>query len=168
MNPALPPQPSLQGMRDILLPPPVPLTPATPAWAMLGVALLALALWLAWRGMRRWRREAYRREARRALETVVARGEFASVPALVKRTALAAFPRAAVAGLTGADWAAFLRRTAPRARLSEAQSLALARLPYLDPAEARAARPEALAAARGWIARHDRFPPDGAAHDRVA
>lgn len=162
MNPDLPPQPSLQGMRDILLPSPVPLTPATPAWAVLGGLLLALALWLAWRGWRHWRREAYRREARRELSALASGGDLDALPALVKRTALAAFPRAAVAALSGDDWAAFLRRTAPRARLSEAQSLALARLSYLGPAEARAAGPDALAAARGWIARHERASPDGA------
>lgn len=156
MNLELPPQPSLQGMRDILLPPAVSLTPATPAWAVLGAVLLALLLWLAWRGGRHWRREAYRRDARRAVEAVASSGDFATLPALVKRTALAAFPREAVAGLCGADWAAFLRRTAPRARLTEGQALALARLPYLAPAEARTAGPAALAAASGWIAHHDR------------
>ncbi|MDT8332929.1 DUF4381 domain-containing protein [Roseomonas gilardii] len=162
MNSDLPPQPSLQGMHDILLPPPVPLTPATPAWAVLGVLLLALLLWGVWRGWQRWRREAYRREARRALDAMAARGEFAPLPALVKRTALAVFPREAVAGLTGADWAAFLRRTAPRAHLSEAQAMALARLPYLGPTDAQAAGPVAIAAARGWITRHDR-----PVHDRT-
>lgn len=168
MNPALPPQPSLQGMRDILLPPPVPLTPATPAWAVLGGLLLALGLWLAWRGVRHWRREAYRREARRAVEQASGAGAFAALPALVKRAALAAFPREAVASLSGAEWAAFLRRTAPRAHLTEAQALALARLPYLDPAETQAAGPEALAAARGWIARHNRPAHDSLAHDSLA
>jgi hypothetical protein len=41
-------------MHDLVLPPPVPLWPAT-------------LLWLTWRGRRAWRRAAYRREAPRPL-----------------------------------------------------------------------------------------------------
>jgi hypothetical protein len=153
MNPNLPLMPSLQGMHDILLPPPVPFWPATPAWAVLGVVALAAALWLAGRSLRHWRRNAYRRQARRTLEGAAGRGDLAALPSLVKRAALAAFPRQQVADLSGADWAAWLRRTAPRAGLTAEESLALAQFSYLRPA---GAAPLALAAARKWLAQHDR------------
>jgi hypothetical protein len=149
MNPNLPPMPSLQGMHDILLPPPVPFWPATPAWALLGALLLMAVLWLTERGLHRWLQNAYRRHALREVEKV----DISAVPALVKRVCLLAYPRQEVAGLSGADWAAWLRRTAPRARLTAEESLALAQFSYLHPTKAA---PLALAAARKWLAQHDR------------
>jgi hypothetical protein len=149
MNPNLPPMPSLQGMHDILMPPPVSFWPATPAWAVLGALLLAAVLWLMGRRLRRWLRNAYRRQALREVEMV----DISALPAVVKRACLVAYPRQEVAGLSGPDWAAWLRRTAPRARLTAEESLALAQFSYLQPAKAA---PLALAAARKWLAQHDR------------
>jgi len=145
--------PSLQGMHDILLPPPVPFWPATPAWGVLGILALSFVLWLAWRGLRHWRRNAYRRVAMRAVDAAAARGDVPAIPALVKRAALAAYPRQQVAGLSGQDWAGWLRRTAPRARFTAEEAQALAEFPYVHPAEAA---PLALAGARKWLAWHDR------------
>lgn len=144
MKPDLPPQPSREGMHDLLLTPPVSLWPATPAWRMLGALLLALLLWLAWRG---WRRDACRREALHALDTAHSP---AAVAALLKRTALAAWPRAEVAALSGAGWAGFLRRTAPRARLTESAARNLSVL-----ATAPALAEGVKAAARPWVRHHD-------------
>jgi hypothetical protein len=145
MDPAAP---SRAAMHDLLLPPPVPLWPATPAWIVLGAVLLLALVWLLWRGWRAWRRNAYRRAALRALRDAERPGEIA---AILKRTALAAWPRPHVAALAGTDWAAFLRRTAPRARLSNATALALAELAYGGPTLSPALRE----AARGWIRLHD-------------
>jgi hypothetical protein len=147
MNPDLPPQPSREGMHDLLLPPPVSLWPATPAWAVLGALLLALLLWLAWRGWRAWRRDAYRREALHALGAARAPAE---VAALLKRTALAAWPRAEVAALSGEGWAGFLRHAAPRARLTEDAARSLSIL-----AAAPAMAEGVKAAARRWVRYHD-------------
>lgn len=148
--------PSLQGMKDIVLPPPVPLTPATPAWVALFALLALLLAWAGLRMLRRWHRDAYRREARRAARAALARDDVASLPALVKRTALAAFPRRRVATLSGRDWAVFLRSTAPRAHISIEAAEALARWPYLTAEDQRRTASLAGAAARDWIARHDR------------
>ena len=64
------------------------------------------------------------------------------------RTALAAFPRADVATLSGAAWAGFLERTGGR---FGALAPALAEAPYHAVA---VDGPAALAAARHWIRRH--------------
>lgn len=134
-------------MHDLALPPPVSLWPATPAWYALGVLVLLGLLWLAWRGWRAWRRNAYRREALAALETAQAPVEIAVI---LKRTALAAWPRAQVAALAGAEWAALLRSSAPRARLTDAMARLMADLSYQStmPAGVRDA-------ARRWIRLHD-------------
>jgi hypothetical protein len=146
MNPAG--MPSRAAMQDLLAPPPVPFWPATPAWAVLLLLLLALIGWLAWRGWRTWRRDAYRREALRAL----AGAGPAGIAAILKRTALAAWPRERVAALRGAGWAAFLRRSAPRAGLDTLTAAALADLAH---APAAAATPALREAAARWIRRHD-------------
>ncbi|MBC9175679.1 DUF4381 domain-containing protein [Pseudoroseomonas ludipueritiae] len=151
MNPDLPPMPSLEKMQDILLPPPVPLWPATPAWAFLGLLLLGLLLAFLWRMWRRWRRDAWRRAARHAVEEASARGDWAALPALIKRAALAAHPRSEVAALSGEAWAAWLNRSAPRARLRPEEARALAMIAYRP-----AAAELALAAARRWLEFHDR------------
>jgi hypothetical protein len=135
-------------MHGLLLPPPVPLWPATPAWAVLGAVVLAALFWLAWRGLRAWRRNAYRRAAMRALAVAEAPAE---VAAILKRTALAAWPRAEVAALSGVAWAAFLRQTAPRAGLDDATARRLAELAYAPVA------PVPRDAARAWV-RHHRPP----------
>ncbi len=90
-------------------PPPVSMMPQTAGWwVLLGLLLAALAL-LAWRALRRWRQAAYRRAALAALAD--AADDPAVISSLLRRTALAVWPRAEVAGLAGADWLGFLERT---------------------------------------------------------
>ena len=96
MNPAA--APSREAMHGLILPPPVSFWPGTPAWFVLFAVLAVLSLWLAWRAWRRWRANGYRREALRAVRAARRPAEIA---AILKRTALAAWPREAVAGLSG-------------------------------------------------------------------
>lgn len=141
--------PSRDAMHGLILPPDIAFWPATPAWAVVGLLVALLLGWAAWRGWRRWQAAAYRREALRALD---AADQPAEVARILKRTALAAWPREAVASLAGTPWAAFLRRTAPRARLDEGTAAALATASH-DP------RPLPVAqlrdAAARWIRHHD-------------
>lgn len=139
--------PSRAAMHGLIEPPPISLWPATPAWYVLGAVILLILLWLCWRGWKAWQRNAYRREALRALDTT---GSPAEIAVLLKRTALAAWPRERVASLTGREWAAWLQHTAPRARLTEAAARRLADLAYLPTLPDGAKN-----AARSWIQRHD-------------
>ena len=66
-----------------------------------GVAVLVAA------AIVRHQRNAYRRAALQELATADA----GAISAILKRTALAAFPREQVASLSGAEWLAFLDRT---------------------------------------------------------
>jgi len=110
---------SLDNLRDIVLPPPVPWLPPAFGWRLVAAALAAAALVALWRAFARWRANAYRREALRELAAIAARiqaGEnpanaAAEISALMKRAALTAFPREAAAELTGRSWASFLDRT---------------------------------------------------------
>lgn len=132
----------LANLRDIVLPVPVSFWPPAPGWWVLGAACLVAAGFAAAAAVRRWQRNAYRREALRALETANDR----DVSAILKRAALAAFPREQVASLNGAAWLAFLDRTGGTAFANTA----LLALTYGGAGD----RDAIVAQARHWIERH--------------
>lgn len=99
---------SLDNLRDILVPDPPPLwPPATELWLLLAVLIFTVAiLFYQWRRSRR--QNAYRRAGLSLLDGA---GTVHEVLLILKRVALAAFPRGQVASLVGDDWADFLRQT---------------------------------------------------------
>lgn len=99
----------LSRLHDIVTPPPVSWWPPTPAWYVLSAVVVFLAVLCAWYGFRRRRAGAYRRAALKELGSISGPGQ---LPALLKRTALAAWPRDEVAGLSGRAWLDFLDRSA--------------------------------------------------------
>lgn len=107
----------LDLMHDIVRPEPVSMWPQTQGWTILMVWLLMSALVIAWHGYRKWRANAYRREAAKRLAEISAHSRDPAYPAglqlatLLKRTALAVYPRDRVAALHGDAWAKFLRQT---------------------------------------------------------
>ena len=146
----------LDQLHDIVEPPPVSMMPATWGWAILAAVLVLLLAAATWSWLRHRRRTAYRRAALAELAALgpgLTHGDptaLAMLDRLIRRTALAAFPRAEVATLTGPDWIAFLDRTggafAPF-------TPALVSGPYA-PAPPAFDGPALLKAARHWIARH--------------
>jgi hypothetical protein len=148
---------SLQNLNDIVPPSPPPWWPPAPGWYLLMAVTALLLLWLAYRGWRRWRADRYRREALAELAAIRDTSvSLEALPALLKRTALAAWPRAEVASLSGDAWHHFLDRTAPRADFSDGLGPLLDRLSY---GEGRAAlspdeRRRLLDAVQHWLRRH--------------
>jgi hypothetical protein len=132
----------LSNLRDIVVPPAVSFWPPAPGWWAVGVVGVAAAAFAVAAVVRRWQRNAYRREALHALETV----DGHDISAILKRAALAAFPREQVASLNGAAWLAFLDRTGGTAF----GSTALLTLTYGGKGE----RGPVVAQARHWIERH--------------
>ena len=148
---------SLQNLHDIVNPPPVPLFPPAPGWYWLAVILLLALGWWLWQSLRRYRADAYRRAALASLARLQAEDDLAALPALLKRTALAAFPRPRVAGLSGADWWRFLDYTGGADNFSDTAGPLLDRLAYdpgggLDAGE----RERLLGAASHWLRHHRR------------
>lgn len=128
----------LAGLRDWHLPDPVSWWPPAPGWwvlVVLGLILIAL-LWRWWlvRRRRGAAARAARSELKRLRETAVSGGdprEFAaSVSMLLRRLALERFARERVAGITGADWLAFLDETGGGDGFTRGSGRALVEAPY--------------------------------------
>jgi len=107
----------IKELADVSVPAAPSWLPQTQGWAVFGVVLLLAAFWAGWRALRRYRANRYRREALvelSALESSVDAGNeqrvraLASATVLLKRTALAAWPREQVAALSGEGWGRFL------------------------------------------------------------
>ncbi len=156
---------SLDRLHDIVAPPPVPWWPPAPGWWVVGALALVLGARAAWSAWCAWRKAAYRRAALAELRALEARGPdegeceaaVREIPALVKRTALAAFRRDRVASLSGAAWLAFLDRTGRTTAFTSGGGEALADLAY-DPRAARmdaGDRAELFRVVRTWIGTHD-------------
>lgn len=157
---------ALKGLQEIALPAPPSWLPQTWGWVVIAALVLALIAWVAWRVWRHHRANRYRREALAELgrieQALTARGEdgesraqaLVALPALVKRTALAAAPRAQVAALSDVQWLAFLDQTLPGKAFSEGAGRMLPALAY-DPRPPSADATQALVAlVRRWIAHH--------------
>ena len=104
------------ALHDIVLPESVSWMPQTIGWWILLAVALVIGLRAAFVARRRYRANRYRRLALAELEGVGAALEsgmapvdiVAAIPTLVKKTALAAWPRETVASLNGEPWLRFL------------------------------------------------------------
>jgi len=155
--PELPPG-SLQNLNDIVLPAAVPWWPLAPGWYVLGAVLALAACWYGFRLLKRWKSNRYRRSALAELRQLRASGDVSivsQVPALLKRTALAAFPREEVASLSGLRWIEFLQRTGGKATLEPGAGMLLQRAAYGTMSLTGAECEQLFTAAERWISRHD-------------
>ncbi|MGA0617481.1 DUF4381 domain-containing protein [Paracoccus sp. KR1-242] len=151
----------ISQLHELREPAAVSMWPATPIWWVLAAAVTLLLLFVAWRWRQRRRANAYRRAALaalRAIEPALARGDvpaLAQLDLLLRRTALAAFPRKDVAALTGPAWADYLDHTDPELPHGGFRELSpsLADTPYMrQPGDVQGARLAELA--RHWIRHH--------------
>lgn len=113
----------IADLRDIVLPDPVPWWPPAPgAWVVLAVVMVTLAI-LVWHAIRRHHRNAYRRVGLAECASLEARlpdrAALSELSVLLKRVALAAYPREQVAAMYGSAWLHFLDMTCPGCRFAE-------------------------------------------------
>jgi hypothetical protein len=132
---------SLNNLRDIVIPDPPPLWPfATGLWIAIGVVVHTLGL-IIWRLMIVRRQNAYRRAGLQLLSTATSTRD---VAVIMKRVALAAFPRERVASLYGDDWVEFLQETCPSVSFAAARTSE----------DSASPSGEFVALARTWIQQH--------------
>lgn len=161
MAPVPQPVDPVAGLVDIPLPAPVSLWPQTWPSRILLVAVLLGLVYGTVRAIHHWRVNRYRREALSELNGIEARaGSLAPVDlaralaSLLRRTALAAFPRDEVAALSGAAWLAFLDRTDTARAFSRGPGRALEISAY-GPAASADSKGQ-IQAVRAWIRGHRR------------
>lgn len=141
----------LDGLHDFYQPPPPAWTPQTVGWYVVFALLGLAAVWFAIRSIRHWLANRYRREALRELAGL-APDQYS---ALLKRVALAAWPREKVASLNGQDWLNFLSETSASESFQQApgnriEEIALRPAPALSAADSETLRE----IAETWIRRH--------------
>ena len=141
---------SLDRLHDLVVPPAVPWWPPTPGWELVLAALALGVLALLLKAMMRWQADRYRREALKALDDPGTKP--ADWSALLKRTALAIWPREEVAHLTGREWLAFLDRTAGMSAFSGGAGSAIESIAF-DPKGGEASG-DLKSVVREWIKRH--------------
>lgn len=151
----------LVELLDMLEPVPEPaavsLMPQTPGWIVLGIVVV-VAVWWGLRQMRARRRAgAYRRAALAELDRAgdKAEDDSAYIATLLRRTALAGYPRAQVAGLTGDDWLNFLDQSYGGKGFSGPEGKALLAAPY----RRNIPQPGLADLARTWITTHRQLRP---------
>lgn len=156
---------TIKGIEELHFPEPVSWWPQTAGWYLVGGFLLLAALWFAYKRLRAWRRDRYRRGALQALKALEATlgddaaAALAPLPALIKRAALEAYPRTDVASLSGEAWIEFLNRDLTGARFDGRFSLVAYgprdRWPVGDDDTAAL-----FAATRHWLRNHRRPADD--------
>ena len=134
--------PSQIPIRDLHLPPEIGWWPLAPGWwGLIAIVVLLLVVLLRF-AMRRYAASDARRLALKQVER--ARADFAAdgdviklasrLSELLRRTMLAYARRQDVAGLTGAEWQAWLDRDLEQPLFTQGAGSELLRLPYRNPA----------------------------------
>lgn len=147
---------------EVLEPARIPLRPETVgAWltlVALGALVVATAVWLVVRYVRRRHRRVADHELGTLLSQFQKTRELAAleaVPVALKRCALGSFPRESVAPLAGEAWRRFLDASCRAAPFAGGAGTALVTLTtrgasFVDASEV----PALIAAARTWVRRH--------------
>jgi hypothetical protein len=143
---------SLEHLRDIVEPTPVSLWwPPAPGWCiLLALLLLAFVLFsIKWIRTRRVNR--YRHDALNELNKL---SDITRLPKLLKRTALAVFPRDMVASISGERWINFLNTTTPDSFFSGDTGKHLLSVSYSHDIISDKHKSELIAAVKNWIVTH--------------
>lgn len=157
----------LAQLKDIHMPPPPESWPPAPGWFILTALAVIVLVALAWWLFRRWKRNRYRREAMRELESLLAqyhRTEHGAAylegyAALLKRIALTRYPRETVANLTAEAWVGFLDKSARTDEFSMGAGQVLIAGNYRPPADTEVIDvPQLHRLAKHWIKRHGNLP----------
>jgi len=132
--------------------------PQTAGWLWLGIALLGVIVHYAWRAIKHWYSNRYRREAigrLRALSQNPDSGELvADINRILKITALVAYSRESVAKLSGQSWANFLNRQCEHPPFNTEQQLLLATAAYRNANVDQQHGQQLMAASLLWVSQH--------------
>jgi hypothetical protein len=159
---------SLDRLADIVAPPPAPWWPPAPGWFLVAGLLAIAIVFAAVRIWRTWKHNAYRRAALAEIGRITAAAAndphaWSELPEIVKRTALAAWPRSRVAALASEDWLRFLDQTGHTTHFTHGPGRQLIELAYNPGAPSQMTNEQSsqlLTVLRGWIEKHSVSPPE--------
>ena len=160
---------SLSDLQDIIIPESVSIFPLAPAWYAAAGILAFLLIRFGIRRYKSFRENRYRRDAGKELdhlEKIIldsndpkdkVRGAMA-LPGLLKQTAISAYKRKTVAGLSQEAWSAFLDKKGSMKAFSGETGRLLSICAYGTPEQISAlsesSRKELIAIIRKWIQKH--------------
>jgi hypothetical protein len=143
----------LDKLHGFYQPQPPSWRPQTIGWYLVFSIVALLLLWFVLHIVRHWRENRYRRQALSQL----ARVEATQISALLKRTALSAWPREEVASLSGAAWLKFLDSSAHGPLFESAPENRLEEIAFSAKQLSGEDESALRAAAGAWIRQHQ--PP---------
>lgn len=147
----------IHGIDEIILPEAISLWPSTLGWKLLALFLFVFAAFKTTKAIRRWWHDRYRREALRRLSALAPEAKLASLPLLLKATALHAYPREQVAALSGEQWLGFLDAHCKKVSFCVGTGSRLLDIAYLPEEQwclNEAQANELIGMSRTWIAQH--------------
>jgi hypothetical protein len=140
----------LDSLHDFYQPPPPSFWPQTIGWYIVFAIASLLLLWFVVHQVRGWRKNRYRREALNELAHI----EVTELSALLKRTALSAWPREEVAVLSGPAWLKFLDGSTPKPLFENAPANRIEEITFTPMELSREAQSSLRNASAAWIKQH--------------
>lgn len=149
---------ALREFAEVIPPEGISWLPQTAGWLWLAIALSGVIAYYAWRAIKNWYHNRYRREAisrLRALAQSPGSADLVSdINRILKITALVAYSRENVAKLSGQTWADFLNRQCEQPPFNAEQQLLLASAIYRNAATNRQTTQQLMAASMLWVSQH--------------
>lgn len=129
---------ALNQLRDIHLPPPVSNWPPAPGWVILISIVLIVLTHILFGIYEHWQNQRAKRKTLKKLEIIKAQYQqhqnatitTRALSTLLRRAALAAFPREEIAGLHGKPWLEFLNKTGKTQAFTTGPGRHLIEAPY--------------------------------------
>lgn len=159
-----------------MFPPAVSWLPTTLAWKLLGLLLFLAVVVIVLKAAKNWQRNEYRRNASRRIAQMRSNvrstesghcQQLSELPALMKTTALHAYPREVIASLGGRSWLDFLAGSSGSHVFTQSAADALTKLAYQPRPEETLSQADAenlLDECERWIHQH-RLPNGATAGD---
>ena len=149
----------LSKLRDIHLPEPVSAWPPAPGWWILAILSISLIIWISWKLWKRYQQRHLLRISNRTITEL--QQDYANhqnshllikqYSMLLRRIALARFPRQQVASLTGTTWLEFLDKSAATNLFNSEIGQLLLNGPYQKPGTKISQIDELTTAIKLWI-----------------
>lgn len=154
----------ISGLEPMIAPEGVAFWPPAPGWyGLFAIVILALA-YMAYRIVRQWRRNRYRREALMQLTRIREDGaqeprpvDIAALNHLLKLTAIHCYTRERVASLSGKPWLEFLSESCSKSDFNLAPGNLLGDAGFLESGKFLVSRDQwmdLIAEAETWIRKH--------------